>query len=155
MAWEERARILAWACFCLMWIPLAKIIWDGVSDNMSDITDGFMMILFLGFLVAFIILLMASTFGPLLLGMREGTIVRKNGKLVPATILRISDTGLSVNQQPVLEIVLEVRPPYENRFEATTREIIPFSAIPQVQPGIKLEVYYLPGTTRVAMPEQG
>lgn len=137
MAWDERLRVIAWACFCLMWIPLAKIIWDGISGNISDITDGLMMALFLGLLVAIVILRMASTFGPLLPGMQKSREVRKNGMRAQAKILKVSDTGMYLNEQPVLEIVLEVRPPYENRFEATVLEIIPFPAIPQVQAGHK------------------
>jgi hypothetical protein len=49
-------------------------------------------------------------------------------------------------------MVFLVNPPYDAAFEATVRQVIPFSAIPQVQPGTKLEVCYIPGTTRVAMP---
>lgn len=152
MGWERPARILAWACFCLMWIPLGMVIGYDSTGGTSAAFDDILMYAFLALLFLFIFLLSASVFGPLLLGMRESDEVRKNGTLVPAKVLKVSDTGIFVNEQPVLEIVLQVRPPYENRFEATIREIIPFSSIPQIQPGSRLEVYYLPGTTRVALP---
>jgi hypothetical protein len=50
-------------------------------------------------------------------------------------------------------MAITVHPPHEAAFDAKVRQVIPFSSIPRVQPGAKLDVYYIPGTTRVAMPE--
>jgi membrane protease YdiL (CAAX protease family) len=149
MAWDRTLRIVVWAFFCLMWIPLGKTI---ITPGIDEDSDGILMFLFLACLFLFIILLVTSYFGPVFFGWRESRIVREQGTLVPAVIKSTADTGMYINSQPVLEIVLSVHPSYQAAFEATVREVIPFSAIPQVQPGTKLEVCYIPGTTRVAMP---
>lgn len=108
---------------------------------------------FLALLFVFIILLVVSVVGPLFVSRRESRLVRQQGTLVPAVITHVADTGIYINRQPMLEIAITVRPPHEATFEATVRKIIPFSSIPQVQPGAPLQVWYIPGTTRVAMQE--
>ena len=144
-------RLVAWACFGLMWIALAIFVIRHPQDPTFE--DMVPVIVFLVLLFTFIILLVLSLVGPLVITWRESRDVREKGTLVPAVIRNVSDTGISINKQPILEMAITVHPPHEAAFDATVRQIIPFSSIPQVQPGAKLEVYYIPGTTRVAMPE--
>ncbi len=151
MTWDKTMRLVAWACFGLMWIALAIFVIRHPRDPTFE--DMIPVIVFLVLLFAFIILLILSFIGPLFIAYRESRLVREQGILVPAVIREVADTGISINKQPVLEMTVTVHPPHEAAFGAKVRQIIPFSAIPQVQPGAKLEVYYIPGTTRVAMPE--
>jgi hypothetical protein len=144
-------RTAAWACFGLMWVALAVFIIRHPQD--PTIEDMYPVFAFLALLFTFIILLVLSLAGPLIIAYRESRVVREKGMLVPAVIRGVADTGIYINKQPVLELAITVHPPHEPAFEAKVRHIIPFSAIPQVQPGAELEVYYIPGTTRVAMPE--
>jgi|WetSurMetagenome_2_1015567.scaffolds.fasta_scaffold07287_6 hypothetical protein len=152
MAWTRNLQIVAWVCFVLMWIPLAVFILHDSSQPATD-NDLLTMEIFLALLFGFIILLVISHLGPLIIDWRESRLVRAQGTLVPAVITVVSDTGIYINEQPVLEMAITVHPPHEAAFDAKVRKVIPFSSIPQVQPGAKLEVYYIPGTTRVAMPE--
>jgi hypothetical protein len=142
---------VAWACFGLMWIALAIFVIRHPRNPAFE--DMIPVMVFLVLLFAFIILLVISLFGPLYVTYRESRFVREKGTLVPAVIRDVADTGIYINKQPVLEMTVTVHPPHEAAFDAKVRQIIPFSSIPQVQPGAKLEVYYIPGTTRVAMPE--
>jgi hypothetical protein len=152
MKWDKTLRLLAWACFCLMWIPLAIFIVHDTSlphtDELPATIAAFIVLLFM-----YVILLPVSFLGPLAVGWFESRCVRRQGILVPATIRDLADTGIYINSQPVLEIRLSVQPPHEAAFDATVQKTIPFSAIPQVQPGSQVDVYYIPGTTRVALPE--
>lgn len=152
MTWKKILEKLACACFVLMWIPLAVFI---LHDSSKDVTDSDLnwMIAFLVLLFSCVILITVSTLAPQIANWRETRAVRRQGTLVPAVIRSIADTGIYINSQPVLELAITVHPPHEPAFEATVREVIPFSAIPQVQPGQPLQVFYIPGTTRVAMPE--
>jgi len=143
-------RTVAWAFFALMWIPFAIFMFTVSSREPAD-SDMLMIFVFLALLFTSIILLVISLIGPLLISWREGRIIRAQGTLVPAEITGVSDTGIYINSQPLLELAVRVHPPHEGAFDATVRRVIPFSAIPQVQPGSRLEVYYIPGTTRVAM----
>jgi hypothetical protein len=151
MTWDKTMRMVAWACFGLMWIALAIFVIRHPQDPTFE--DMIPVIIFLVLLFAFIILLVLSLVGPLLITYRESQQVREQGTLVPAVIRGVSDTGIYINTQPVLELAITVHPPHGAAFDATVRKIIPFASIPQVQPGAELEVYYIPGTTRVAMPE--
>jgi hypothetical protein len=151
MTWDKTMRKVAWTCFGLMWVALAIFIIRHPQD--PTIEDMYPVFAFLALLFTFIILLVLSLAGPLVLTYRESRVVREKGTLVPAVIREVADTGIYINKQPVLEMAITVHPPHEAKFEAKVRHVIPFSAIPQVQPGAELEVYYIPGTTRVAMPE--
>ena len=151
MTWDRKVRLVAWACFGLMWIALAIFVIRHPQD--PSFGDMVPVIVFLVLLFAFIILLVLSLVGPLVVSYRESQLVRAQGTLVPAVIRDVADTGIYINKQPVLEMTVTVHPPHEAAFDAKVRQVIPFSAIPQVQPGAELEVYYIPGTTRVAMPE--
>jgi hypothetical protein len=152
MTWDRTVRNVAWVCFGLMWIALAVFVLHHPTDAPAD-EVMLPVFAFLSLLFTFILLLVISTIGPLLISWRESNLVQKQGTLVPAVIRNIADTGIRINNQQVLEIAIMVHPPHEAAFGATVRRIIPYSSIPQVQPGSQIEVYYIPGTTRVAMPE--
>ncbi len=152
MMWDRMLRGLAWVCFGLMWVALAIFILHHPSDTTTD-KVMLPVFAFLALLFAFLILLVISTIGPLIIAWRESRFVRKYGTLVPAVIRDLTDTGIRINNQQMLEIALTVHPPYEPMFSATVRKVIPYSSIPQVQPGTQLQIWHIPGTTLVAMPE--
>lgn len=152
MTWGRKGWILAWVSFCLMWIPIGVLIWYDVNGGSDNGFENLLIGAFLGLLVLFLLLLFGSIFGPLIAGMRENERIRATGTLASATVIAVADTAMYINHQPVLAITLSVRPPLEPAFETTVREVIPLSRIPQVQPGAQLQVYYLSGTTRVALP---
>jgi hypothetical protein len=152
MTWDRTLRGLAWVCFGLMWVALAIFIVHHPSDAPTDVVM-LPVFAFLALLFAFIILLVISTIGSLIVAWRESRFVRKYGTLVPAVIRDLTDTGIRINNQQMLEIALTVSPPYEPAFRATVRKVIPYSSIPQVQPGSQLQVWHIPGTTLVAMQE--
>ena len=151
MTWDKTVRMVAWACFGLMWIALAIFIIHHPPEPAFE--DMYPVFAFLALLFAFIILLVISSIGPLVIAWRESRFVRKYGTLVPAVVRDLSDTGIRINNQQMLEIVLTVSPPYEPAFRATVRKVIPYSSIPQVQPGSQLQVWHIPGTTQVAIQE--
>lgn len=151
MTWDKKVRVVAWIFFALMWISLAVFIINHPQEPTFE--DMIPIFAFLAFLFVFIILLVISTIGPLILAWRESRFVRKYGTPVPAVIRDVTDTGIRINNQQMLEIALTVSPPYEPAFSATARKVIPYASIPQVQPGLQLQVWHIPGTTLVAMQE--
>jgi hypothetical protein len=70
------------------------------------------------------------------------------GKAAPAKILAVGQTGLYVNEQPQVQITLEVSPPDGPPFQAQVNKIISLLAIPRVQPGQILEVRYDPANPK-------
>lgn len=149
MTWDSTMRRVALVCFCLMWIPFLffflRLSWQPMVFDMTPL------VLFFILLAVFVILFIASFFAPLVAGFVSDREIRAKGTGVPAVIRQISDTGIFINNVPVLEIVLLVQPPHEPAFEATIRKVIPFSSLAMMVPGARLEVLYIPGTNRVAL----
>ena len=68
----------------------------------------------------------------------------QTGKSAAAVIVELRDTGVTVNQQPQIELVLDVLPPNRPPFRATTRTLISRLQTSQVQPGMQVLVKYNP-----------
>ena len=78
--------------------------------------------------------------------------LQKSGTTASAVILRISDTGMTVNDDPVAWLDLEVRPDSAPAFQARTKCLIPRLDVPQFQPGRTIPVRYDPADhARVAV----
>ena len=76
----------------------------------------------------------------------------KNGLPAQATILRIWDTGTTINDNPVVGFLLEVRPQNLPTYQAEAKSMIPRLSIPQFQPGAIVPVKIDPqNQARVAL----
>jgi Protein of unknown function (DUF3592) len=71
--------------------------------------------------------------------------LRKSGAQAEATILEVTDTGMTINEiYPVIKLRLEVRPPNGQPYQVETKELINRMDIPQFQPGAVVPVMYDP-----------
>lgn len=78
--------------------------------------------------------------------------VRAHGLPATAKVLKIWETGVRVNDNPVVGFLLEVHAEGLEPYEAETRALISILAIPQIQPGATLPVKYDPeNPERVAL----
>jgi hypothetical protein len=85
-------------------------------------------------------------------GENESKQVRAVGVPAEATVVQIWDTGVTVNEDPVVGFLLEVHPDGAAPFQAKTKARISRLAIPRVQPGSRLRVLYDPkDESRVAL----
>jgi hypothetical protein len=75
----------------------------------------------------------------------------RNGLLASARILEVSDTGTTINQNPLVRFLLEVRPGDRPVFQAETEKLVSRLLIPQFQPGASVSVRYDPKTRSVAI----
>ena len=146
MAWEKRLRQISWVFFLIMWVPLGVMIYTSVTDGDEEIIE-YALIPFFILCMLFAIVLVGS-FG---VGWLERENIKKKGIPAKATILSLSDTGTTVNDQPLMQIELEVQPPYDSRFTTTVEYVVPFSFLMQLQPGTVVKVYYLEETKEVAL----
>jgi hypothetical protein len=64
------------------------------------------------------------------------------GASAPATITAVGQTGMYINNQPQIQLVLEVIPPEGAAFTAKINRVVSLLQIPQVQPGRVVEVRY-------------
>jgi hypothetical protein len=65
--------------------------------------------------------------------------------------MKVWDTGTTINQDPLVRMVLEVHPPGGAPFQAETERLVSRLQIPQIQPGMVVEVKYDPATNAVAL----
>lgn len=77
-------------------------------------------------------------------GRDEACKIIATGKPATAKILQLRDTGITINQDPVAEFVLEIHPANGHPFEAHTQALISRLDIPQAQPGRVVPVRYDP-----------
>ena len=66
--------------------------------------------------------------------------IRAHGIPATARVLDIWDTGISVNDNPVVGLFLEVHPADGASYTASTRGLVSRLHIPQIQPGAVLAV---------------
>src|SRR4051794_37112835 len=87
-----------------------------------------------------------------LTGVSQARDLQKTGLAAKAVVLRIADTGMTVNDDPVAWLDLEVRPDAGAAFQARTKCLIPRLDVPQFQPGCTVPVRYDPADrARVAV----
>lgn len=77
-------------------------------------------------------------------GVSQARELQKKGVSADATILEIWDTGMSVNENPVVGLLLEVRPADRPAYQAKTKALVSRVHIPMVQPGLVVPVWLDP-----------
>ena len=85
-------------------------------------------------------------------GRNEACAIISIGTPATGRVLRLIDTGTTINDDPVVEFVLEVTPPDGKSYEAHTKALISRLDIPAVQPGRVFPVKFDPqNPNRVAL----
>ncbi|MCJ7644655.1 MAG: DUF3592 domain-containing protein [Candidatus Aminicenantes bacterium] len=73
-------------------------------------------------------------------GVSDARTLQETGEPAEATILKIWDTGMTVNDDPVVRFLLEVRPAGKPVYQAETKLRISRLDIPRFQPGAVMPV---------------
>jgi hypothetical protein len=73
-------------------------------------------------------------------GVSQAKELERNGEPAKAEILKIWDTGMTVNNDPVVGFDLQVRPEGKPSYDTQTKLRIPRLSISQVQPGTVVPV---------------
>ncbi len=68
----------------------------------------------------------------------------QTGEPALATILKIWDTGMKINENPRIGMLLEVRPANRAPYQVEIKKVVSIIQIPQFQPGATLEVRFDP-----------
>lgn len=72
----------------------------------------------------------------------------KNGERAKATILRVWDTGTTINDDPQIGLLLEAKTKEGMNFQAETKTIVSRLSAALVQPGITTDIIYDPQNTK-------
>ena len=68
----------------------------------------------------------------------------KNGVTAQAKVIKVWDTGVSINDNPQVGLLLEVSPPGGNSFQTEAKTVVSRLSAALVQPGVTAEVKYDP-----------
>ncbi len=167
-------RRVGWLLFAFMWIPFTCI-FVGMAPEMGGIGRDFAAwldkiipgifdlqswgaswlttistVLTFGLMFA----AMAFLFGtPILAGFRNRRVLR-TGRIGEGRIVSVAQTGIYINNNPMVRIALEVTPSDGRPFEAETEKLLYLTQIPQYQPGAVVSVRYDPETLDVAVSDE-
>jgi hypothetical protein len=103
---------------------------------------GFLFIVFIIMIVFFSVIVPLLFIVPTVCYWLSNRNLRQNGEPARAKILEIWDTGVSVNDNPQVGMLLEVYAKDHAPFQAKTKSIISRLHIPSVQPGCSVEVRF-------------
>ena len=82
----------------------------------------------------------------------QATALLEQGQSAEATILKVWDTGWTVNENPQVGLLLDVRPPGEEPFQAEVKSVVSRLAVGQLGPGAVVRLRYdLRGRRRVVL----
>ena len=73
-------------------------------------------------------------------GVTQAKELSTTGEAAQAEILKIWDTGTTINDDPVVGFLLQVRPDGKEAYQAETKLLISRVHVPQVQPGAVVPV---------------
>lgn len=80
------------------------------------------------------------TLRPLLQNSQKRTAILQSGIPATAMIVQLSETGMMVNYQPQVKIVLQVNPPNGAPYQTDTVMVVSQLQIPRIQPGMVVPV---------------
>ncbi len=93
-------------------------------------------------IIPFFLIVMGLSMLPFLRILFPGEI--RNGVTAPARVLKVCDTGVSINDNPQVGLLLEVTPATESAFQAEGKLVVSRLNAALVQPGVAAEVKYDP-----------
>ncbi len=123
-----------------IFVPIIAIL--ATPGSMGSKIGGLVFVLIFG---AVIIGVFGFAFGKVFGSQAKQRELQKTGVAAEATITGLVETGMTINEiYPVVKILLEVRPPGGQPYQAEVRTMVGRLDIPQIQPGTVVKVVYDP-----------
>lgn len=151
---SKAMRTWGWVSFRLMWLPFITIfigMW-GLPEGEYAWVELPMLarvsMVAAGSLAALALILLV---GAAVAGLFANRSLQENGLPAQAKIVKVWDTGTTINHDPLVRMILEVHPPGGTPFQAETERLVSRLQIPQIQPGMVVDVRYDPATNAVAL----
>jgi hypothetical protein len=118
-------------------------IWAVTSNTTGTNSEGGQWVVFI---VPGILIIVGISLLPFLRTLFPGTI--KNGITAEATVLKVWDTGVSINDNPQVGMLLDVRPTLAPAFQAEAKKLVSRINTGAIQPGMKVQVLYDPANPK-------
>jgi hypothetical protein len=124
--------------------------WEAVVEHSSRMLTTYFT-LFFGGAAFFWLLSMVLIYGASIVNAVNNRSILAKGESAEAIILKISETGMSINDDPVVKFLLDVGPTDRPRFQAEAERLVSRLDIPKFQPGNTVQVKYDPDSRTVAL----
>ena len=118
-------------------------IWAITSNTTGTNSEGGQWVVFI---VPGILIIVGISLLPFLRTLFPVTI--KNGVTAEATVLSVWDTGVSINDNPQVGMLLDVRPSMAPAFQAQAKKLVSRINTGAIQPGMKVQVLYDPANPK-------
>ncbi len=157
MILSKRLRKLGWLIFRLMWIPFITLMIGMIGMPNGEYSWSELPTLTQYSLIGVGIFGAAATIlfiGAPIVSAFTNQSISKSGILAEGKIIKISDTGTTINNNPVVRLLVEVQSANQPPFQAETERLIPRLQVPQIQPGAVVKLKYDPDTKEVALVDE-
>jgi hypothetical protein len=115
-----------------------------VTSNLSGTTsEGPQWVVFI---IPGILIIVGLSLLPFLRTLFPGII--KNGVTAEATVLKVWDTGVSINDNPQVGMLLDVHPSMAPAFQIEAKKLVSRINTGAIQPGMKVQVLYDPANPK-------
>ncbi|NNE97694.1 MAG: hypothetical protein HKN25_01605 [Pyrinomonadaceae bacterium] len=156
-----RKGMFGFGMFLVFIVPLVSVpmfIFAEEIEKMLSVPGSYSGTIFLTavlFVVGGTLLGMVLLFGafliPLFSMMGSKNKVLKHGTPAEAKILKTTDSGTRINNNPLVNFTLEVKPLTQQPFQVQASQTVSVIHLPLYQPGKIVNVKYIPGTNEVAI----
>ncbi len=150
MKLSKTMRRFGWLAFVLMWIPFVTLVTLPPGDHAWSELPSFIrysLTVSGGLCIVSNLLLVGA---PIISAIHHHNLLT-NGVPAQATILEVSDTGTTINDDPVVRLLLEVEPSGQPIFQAETERVMSRVQLSQFQRGTVVQVKYNPASRAVAL----
>jgi hypothetical protein len=153
MKLSEVMNGLGWICFALALIwPTGALISAFLFPPSFDAANtGIALWAFVWPSVFFALATPVLIWGSIFARARHSRSILAHGIPAEAKILKLSETGTTINDRPLVRFLLEVHPADRPAFQVETEKVISILDIPRIQPGTIVPVRYDPSSNAVAL----
>jgi hypothetical protein len=124
-----------------------------MQDMANSIMGGTTIIIVISLIITVVVLFFAfRIFAGVMRGAKQTRELLATGVPAQARILQIGETGTYVNNNPAVDILMEVHPQGRPPYPVQTRMVVSLIRLPSIQPGSIVPVKYDPNDpTKVAL----
>jgi hypothetical protein len=124
-----------------------------MQDMINSIMGGTTIIIVISIIITVVVLFFAfRIFSGVMRGAKQTRELLMTGVPAQARILQLGETGMYVNNQPAVDILMEVQPHDRPPYQVQTRMVVSMIRLASIQPGNIVPVKYDPNDpTKVAI----
>jgi hypothetical protein len=139
--------IILCIAFAIVFIGMVTLPPGGYDFAELPVLVRIALVIGLGLFVPMLVLILGAEVSRLL----ANRAIQAHGLQAEARVVKVWATGTRINRNPVVRVLLDVRPSNQDAFEAETEQLASIVGVGGVQPGKTIQVKYDPKSREVAL----